>query len=73
MAAQSQQTANTKLERAQECVAEHMDAISTLFISGVKVTVIVRTPDFPDRDFMMTSDDLREVIALIERRLGEVT
>jgi hypothetical protein len=56
------------LRDVQELVADHMDAISSYFKPGVKVTVIVRVPGYPDRDFMMTADEAPEIKALIERR-----
>lgn len=56
------------LERVQRLVAHRMDEIRLHFKSGVKVTVMVRSPEHPDRDFMMTDDDLGELIAMINRR-----
>jgi hypothetical protein len=56
------------LQRTSEIVAECMDEIVGCFKPGVKITVLVRTPDYPDRDFCMTSDTMGEVIAMAERR-----
>lgn len=56
------------LEQVQQTVAGHMDEILRLFKSGAKITVLVRAPGFPDRDFMMTDDDLTEIIAMVQRR-----
>lgn len=56
------------LEEVQQVVSDHMDSIVRCFKPGVKITVLVRTPGFPGRDFMMTSDDHSELIAMIERR-----
>jgi hypothetical protein len=56
------------LEEVGEMVADHMDTIHTYFKPGVKVTVMVRVPGFPERDFMMTADDLTEVAAMVARR-----
>ena len=58
----------TNLRLVQERVADHMDEIHRYFKPGVRVTVIVRTPDFPDRDCLMTADDIPELIALLQRR-----
>ena len=58
----------TNLEAVQQRVADRMDEIHDYFKPGVKVTVIVRTPDFPDRDFLMTADDIPELVALLQRR-----
>ena len=41
------------------------------FKPGMKVTVIVRAPGFPDRDFMMTNDDISELQALLKRRVKQ--
>jgi hypothetical protein len=56
------------LEDVRELVADRMDEISTYFKPGVKVTVIVRCPGFPSRDFMMTADEIPELEALLKRR-----
>ncbi len=56
------------LVEVQGVVAEHMLAIQGCFKTGVKVTVIVRTPDYPNRDFMMTNDDMSELQELLVRR-----
>lgn len=56
------------LQRVQEAVADHMDAILGMFKPGCKITVLVRTPDHPDRDFLMTSDAGSEIIAAVQRR-----
>lgn len=56
------------LSDVQEMVADHMDEITAMFKPGVKITVLVRVPNLPDRDFMMTNDDHAELIKMIERR-----
>lgn len=61
---------DAKLHATYETVSEHMDAILGCFKPGCKITVLVRTPGYPDRDFMLTSDDPKEAIALIERRVA---
>ncbi len=58
----------TPLQNAQEAVADYMDRIVKLFKPGVKITVVVRTPDFPERDFVMTDDAFCEVVATLNRR-----
>ena len=51
-------------------VAQHMNYILKSFKPGAKITVIVRAPNYPERDFMLTSeDDLNEAKAVIERRM----
>jgi hypothetical protein len=59
------------LQRAAERVQDSMDEILTNFKLGAKITVLVRTPDKPTADFCMTSDDLDEVIAMVQRRKGD--
>jgi hypothetical protein len=56
---------------AQARVSEDMNRILTNFKPGVRITVFVRTPGEPTHDFCMTNDDLREVIAMAERRIAE--
>lgn len=51
----------------QEC-NDHLNEISKLFQSGVKLTLIARSPGHPERDFMMSVDDLVMVQELIKRR-----
>jgi hypothetical protein len=51
-----------------DAVASHMDRIMELFKPGRKITVAIRTPDAPSQDFLMTNDDLEEVIAMLCRR-----
>jgi hypothetical protein len=57
-----------KLRVTYATVGAHMDDILGLFKSGCKITVLVRTPGFPGRDFMMSDDDPKEVVAMIQRR-----
>lgn len=52
----------------QQQVAGHMEDIQSLFKKGAKITVLVRTPDKPDSDFLMTDDNLDEVVAAVQRR-----
>lgn len=56
------------LQRTSEIVADCMDEIIGCFKPGVKITVLVRTPAHPDRDFCMTNDTMDDVVAMAERR-----
>lgn len=56
------------LVETQQIVAGHMDDILKCFKAGAKITVLVRFPDKPNSDFMMTDDDPAEAIAMIQRR-----
>lgn len=60
-----------RLQRTSEIVADRMDEIVACFKPCVKITVFVRTPDYPERDFCMTSDEMNEVIAMAERRQAQ--
>jgi hypothetical protein len=55
---------------AGEAISGHMDEILGLFKPGAKITVIVRFPGLPDRDLIMSDDELEEVIAACRRRNG---
>ncbi len=56
------------LEDAQPIIADHMDGILGCFKPGVKIAVLVRTPGFPERDFLMTDDVIPELMNLLARR-----
>jgi hypothetical protein len=45
-------------------LANHVEPI---FKRGTQFTLIARTPGDPDADVLVTSDDLEEVLALLER------
>ena len=60
----------SQLAETSQSIAALMDEILSHFKPGRKITVLVRTPDNPDGDFCMTNDDLREIPAMIERRLA---
>ena len=55
------------LRRTQQTVNDHMLDIASIFNPGVKVTVLVRTPSHPNRDFMMTDDEIPELRAMLDR------
>lgn len=57
------------LQEVIEQCSDHMTRISRMFKPGAEVTLIVRSPDHPDRDFMLTNDEPDELRALLERRL----
>jgi len=60
------------LKETQESIGRMMEAIVAHFAPGVKITVMVRSPGYPDRDFMMTDDDPAEVAAMLQRRSDAV-
>jgi hypothetical protein len=51
-------------------VAPKLDAIRELFKNPI-VTLVVRSPDLPDGDFIMSEDDPSAVIASIEKTWGK--
>lgn len=63
-------TANPVLSRVGDEIGVHMDEIVGLFKPGAKITVIVRFPGLPDRDLIMSDDELEEVIVACRRRNG---
>lgn len=56
------------VQYAASVVSGYMEKIIKLFQPGVKIAVIVRSPDHPDRDFMLTDDSIEELQALLTRR-----
>jgi hypothetical protein len=44
------------------------DDIAPLFKPEVKLTFIARTPGHPDRDMVITNDEIREVVKVARRR-----
>jgi len=56
------------LQYVQMNVASYMERIVKHFKPGVKIAVLVRSPGFPDRDFMMTDDSIPELRAMLDRR-----
>lgn len=56
------------LTDVQDLTSDCMDKIKVCFKPGVKITVLVRTPGAPDRDFCMTDDTPDEIIAMMTRR-----
>lgn len=61
---------NTRVQNASEIIADHMDAILACWKPGKKITVIVRSPDFPDgsRDFIQTNDTIDDAITALQLR-----
>jgi hypothetical protein len=57
-----------RLRFARSEASKHLDQIQQLWNPGMKVTLLVRSPDHPDgsRDFMLTDDQIPDVIAALE-------
>jgi len=47
--------------------SEHLEQIQSLFKDGAKVTLIVRTPGFPERDVLLSDDTLEGAGEVLER------
>ena len=58
------------IERLGLDIQDHLDDILEMFVAGARITLIVRHPGLPDRDFVMTDDILDEVMAALERSKG---
>lgn len=58
------------LANASEIASEKLSEIAALFKPGARLTLLVRTPGYPDgsRDFVLTNDALVDAIAALEIR-----
>lgn len=58
-----------RVQIAAEKVSWHMEQIAKLFQPGIKISVAVRTPGEPERDFFMTSEEkLDDLVDMVKRR-----
>lgn len=57
------------LSQLHQKLAVHLEQISELF-KNPKITLVVRSPDLPDGDVVLTDDELDKAIAAIERLKG---
>ena len=55
------------IQRVGERVQENVDDILACFKPGAKITVVVRHPGYPERDFVMTGDTLDGAIEALQR------
>lgn len=56
------------LDQVNAYASQRLDDIRSCFKPGAKLFLAVRAPGYPERDFVLTDDNLDEVMALIERR-----
>lgn len=51
-------------------IREHLAEIETLFVPGMKLTLLVRDPRFPDasRDMVITNDQISAAILALTKR-----
>lgn len=59
-------------QQVQYNIGVYMDRIRSNFSGDALITVIVRTPDDVERDFVMTNDTLVEISTLIDRHKGTI-
>lgn len=64
---------NKSVQEVGEIVAEHMDAIKSLFKPDMKITVLLRSSEVPNgsRDFVMMDDTIDDAIAALARRKSD--
>jgi len=64
-------SADSQVREAGAVIASHLAQIEGLFKreAGVKITLIARSPGFPDgrRDLVITSDTIDDAIAALEK------
>ena len=60
---------DAQLKHVYEQVSAALNELSPLFVTGARITFIVRIPGNTKADFMLTIDDLVAVKALIDRRI----
>jgi hypothetical protein len=53
-------------DKLYDTITPHLAAIAGLF-KNPKVTLVVRAPDLSDGDVVLTDDDLKSVIASLEK------
>lgn len=55
------------LEWTRGQVAKRLEQIQQFFVTGSRITVIVRMPGKPEQDFMLTDDEIDDAIAVLQR------
>lgn len=58
------------IDETRAIAADHLSAIGSLFVPGVKLTLLVRQPAAPDgsQDFCLTDDDLTAALDALRIR-----
>ncbi len=62
---------DVSLDAVGDDIGHLMDRILKLFKPGAKITVVVRFPGYPEREVIMTDDDLDGVIETCHRRQAQ--
>lgn len=60
-------TAEQQLQRLAELCSDRMNEISSHFVPGAQVTLLVRIQGKPNADFVMSNDDHDQLIAMLQR------
>lgn len=63
--------ANVDMQTLQENLEHHMAGIAKMFQPHCQLTLVMRNPEAPNGDLILTRDDPRKVIAAIERLTTE--
>lgn len=58
------------VQRVGKIIAEAMADLEKLFKHPVRMTLVVRRPNFPEQDVVVTSDLLGDAIKAIEQRMA---
>lgn len=59
---------NEKVNSALIQLSANLESIRQTFVDGVKMTLLVRNPEIPEQDFVMTEeDDKSELIGMLDR------
>jgi len=58
----------SKLDDVADYCEEKLGQIERCFKPGKKITLLVRSPENDNADFLLTTDDLAEVLKAVQRR-----
>jgi hypothetical protein len=59
--------------KLHDAIAPLLDQVRKSFVPGVKLTLIVRSPGYDDRDVIISDDQLDEVNKVVQRKMIEAT
>jgi hypothetical protein len=62
---------NDKVIDVMQLATDRLNDVYRCFKPGVKMTLLVRRPGFPDQDFMLTDDSPADIIDMVQRRIAE--
>lgn len=61
---------NAELDQVHQAASLYLNKIAEFFKPGVRVTLLVRSPDNDEADFVLSSDDLELAVEALKRRMG---